>query len=256
MILYYSATGNTEWVARRLSALLVDKHICSMQELVERRYAVLREMREGEPLGILFPVHAWGVPAPVRRVIQDLPEWLVTPYIYMVCTCGDDIGYTAGEFSRLMAGRSRVCRLFCSVCMPESYVGLPGFDVDTLETEERKLAAAEVTVGEIARRVKEREEGSYVKEGAFPGWKSGFLRACFNRFLVTDRYFHVTESCVGCGKCARSCPESNIRMEEHPVWTGSGRCTTCMACYHTCPYHAIRLGWFTGNKGQYLHPDK
>lgn len=256
MILYYSATGNTEWVARWLSTLLVDGHLYSMQEYVEREGDVLKEMKADESLGILFPVHGWGVPAPVRRIIRSLPDSLATPYIYMVCTCGDDIGYTADEFSRLMAERSLVCRLSCSVCMPESYVGLPGFDVDIPEIEDRKLSEAEVTVREIAQRVKGREEGAFVNEGPFPGLKSGLLRTCFNRFLVTDRYFHVEESCVGCGKCARSCPETNIRMEERPVWTGSGRCTTCMACYHTCPYHAIRFGWFTGNKGQYLHPDK
>ena len=63
----------------------------------------------------------------------------------------------------------------------------------------------------------------------------------------------LTADCVGCERCENICPVGNIRMKDrHPVWSMDGSCITCMACYHSCPKHAIRFGKFTDNKGQYL----
>ena len=68
------------------------------------------------------------------------------------------------------------------------------------------------------------------------------------------------EKCIGCGKCVKHCPVSNMAMSDsteegnrrHPLWLHTGRCLTCMACYHYCPEHAIGFWHFTKNKGQYF----
>jgi len=32
-------------------------------------------------------------------------------------------------------------------------------------------------------------------------------------------------------------------------------CTSCLACYHVCPQHAVQYGKKTKGKGHYFNPD-
>ena len=50
----------------------------------------------------------------------------------------------------------------------------------------------------------------------------------------------ITDDCVGCTKCARSCPSEAIAYtpyERHVIDTG--KCTQCGLCIDECDYHAI-----------------
>lgn len=250
MILYFSATGNTKWVAQQLSTFLCDNRV---YDLTKALPDVLADIAADEPLGFCFPIHAWGIPAPVQQWIKQLSASISIPYLYMVCTCGDDCGTTAQQFSQLLATKGCQPQLTASVQMPNSYVNLPGFDVDSSALTARKKASAVVTVQNIAHRIAQRQKGNWVHEGSFPHLKSGPLQQFFQRYLVTDSYFHVTDTCIGCGACAAHCPVDNLRLnaDHQPDWLHTGRCLTCMACYHYCPQHAIRFGKFTDKKGQY-----
>ncbi len=88
--------------------------------------------------------------------------------------------------------------------------------------------------------------------GAFANFKTYMLGPLFRRFLLTDKPFHVDEvRCTGCRRCVKTCIVGNISFERnHPAW--HGKCTSCLACYHSCPQHAVQYGRFTQNKGQYV----
>jgi ferredoxin len=47
-------------------------------------------------------------------------------------------------------------------------------------------------------------------------------------------------ACNGCGLCERSCPRSNIRMEDGRPAYGF-RCVICLKCLYSCPVKALRL---------------
>ena len=54
--------------------------------------------------------------------------------------------------------------------------------------------------------------------------------------------FNVSNSCIGCRICERSCLASAIEMQEgHPVWVRP-RCFMCFGCLRKCPTAAIRYG--------------
>ena len=247
MIAYFSGTGNTEWVAQQLSTLVCDTDLVNMANTGHIDFCDI------QVLGILFPVHAWGVPSIVEHFIRLIPKEKAIPYLYMVCTCGDDIGETFTLFKGLVEERGQSCSLACSVQMPNTYVNLPGFDVDSISLQKEKVRQAETRLKIISERICKREKVIDVVKGGFPKLKSGFIHSLFRNFLVKDSYFHFTADCVGCERCENICPVGNIRMKDRqPVWSMDGSCITCMACYHSCPKHAIRFGKFTDNKGQYL----
>lgn len=62
---------------------------------------------------------------------------------------------------------------------------------------------------------------------------------------LIGRGFSATDACVGCGLCARNCPQGNIRMEGGKPVFGK-ECVICMACAFSCPKDAIRTGVLNG----------
>ncbi|MBO7119663.1 MAG: EFR1 family ferrodoxin [Bacteroidaceae bacterium] len=247
MIYYFSGTGNSLYVARHLADALGEK-LCPM--------ALSRPLGtdlEG-PVGLVFPVYGWGIPNVVEKFVSKQLVPLLDgkqeelPFLYAVMTCGDDMGYTDRVLEKAL-GR-QVDAAF-SVLMPDVYVCLPGFDVDSKEECREKFEKEKVAVPEIAACVKEQRRVRLLKRGPFPWTKTYILRPLFNRFLVTDKYFKVDASkCISCGRCSKMCPVGNILIENDvPRW--QSHCAGCLACYHACPYHAINFGKMTQTKGQY-----
>ena len=238
---YFSGTGNSLYVCRHLAGLLGES-VCPMTSPVPS---------DDASVGLVFPVYAWGIPNVVERFVRE--HDFSGRFLYAVMTCGDDMGYTDRVLESAL--RRRLDAAF-SVLMPDVYVCLPGFDVDSEEERSEKLRQEEVRVREIAQCVRERKNVRLLRRGAFAWTKTYIVRPLFNRFLLTDKYFHVDASmCISCQRCSRSCPVSNIRMADGtPRW--QSHCTGCLACYHVCPHHAINFGSMTQRKGQYVNNEE
>ncbi len=57
----------------------------------------------------------------------------------------------------------------------------------------------------------------------------------------------VTDKCVGCGRCAESCPKHIIDIVERKAVISRKGCISCFCCQEMCPVHAIdarRKHWF------------
>lgn len=250
MILYFSGTGNSLRVAQILAEQLHERMFC-----MERPISEMPPMERDEPLGLVFPVYAWGVPQIVEAFVgnlcaerQDVVPHADWRYVWTVMTCGDDMGYADHILQRCM-GR-RVDAAF-AVQMPNTYVCLPGFDVDAPELAARKVADTRERLPEIGRIIQHREPARQLLRGIMPWTKTYVLRPLFNRFLVTDRYFSASADCSACGRCARDCPAHAIRLAEgRPQWAHDDACTGCLRCYHQCPKRAIEWGRYTRGKGQ------
>lgn len=63
---------------------------------------------------------------------------------------------------------------------------------------------------------------------------------CAVKYLAEARP-EVTRRCVGCGKCAESCPAQIIRMENGRAAIDRKGCIRCFCCHEMCPAGAIRI---------------
>ena len=245
MICYFSGTGNTRLVAEALGAFLDDAitPITTAPPVIE-----------DVTLGLAFPIYAWGMPEIFVQWLEGVIISAQVSYIYMVCTCGDDIGCTDKTLKKsLHIHHQRSLQAAFSLRMPNTYVSLPGFDVDSEALAEQKLAAAREELKVIAEHIRLRHQLVQVVPGRFPRLKTYLLRPFFNRFLLSDKLFSATPDCIACRTCERVCPVQNITFpSSRPAW--GGRCTGCLACYHHCPKHCINYGKRTIAKGQYKAP--
>lgn len=238
MILFFSGTGNSLMVAERMATLL-DERTLNMECGTELH------LEDKESLGIVFPVYAWGLPQIVRKYLESIE--VGHRYVWILMTCGDDMGYTDCRMTQVLHRKADAA---FSVQMPNTYVCLPGFDVDTRELAHAKVEATLARLDDIAQKVNEKASCMELTRGSMPWMKTYVLGPLFNAFLVTDRYFHALPACSQCGLCARSCPTHNIKIQgDKPTWLHQD-CTGCLRCYHQCPMRAIEWGRFTAGKGQ------
>lgn len=272
MIFYFSGTGNSKWAAKTL-ALETGDTLVSIPEVINSNCSFTIE--KDEHVGFIFPIHGWRVPNIVKEfltklTIKTLGEDTshVKHYCFCLVTAGDSIGKAMERFQQQLksvtVNDALSLKAVCSLIMPESYVGLPGMDVDTKEKELEKKELASKQLKEFSNILKQRPHKdsnqiwgwNQLIRGPIPYFFSGPVGGFFERFLITDKPFHVdSRRCVKCGICANVCPVSDIKggLGFEPEWLHNGKCLTCFSCYHHCPHHAIEFGKRTQKKGQYFY---
>ena len=253
MIVFFSGTGNSHFVADRLAELLSEKCPTELRgemlyDPMKCRLSAIGEKR----IMWVFPTYSWGVPPVISRFISEVNFTGAQAVTHiMVTTCGDDIGQAASQWRKLIGRRKWISGAAYSVTMPNTYVLMSGFDVDSPELADSKLEHAPERIDEIAERIKNNIEGDLVTKGAWPRLKTSIIYPYFKKFCMSPKPFKSNGRCIGCGTCSRSCPMDNITMEEgRPKW--HDRCALCLRCYHICPCDAIEYGKATKDKGQYF----
>ena len=255
MIFYFSGCGNSKHAAETIAAGLNDKLIFIPEAAREGRFDY--ELAEGERLGFVFPIYAWAPPKLVLDFIQKLivkvPELVEGPtYVYFACTCGDECGLAEKVFSKAVEAKGWALSACFSMKMPETYIGMPGFKLDTEEKAKQKIEAANATLTRNIPRLLHKEHFAEMDKGKAAWLKTYLINGSFNKYATDDKKYLSTEECIHCGKCVEVCPLKNITLEDgRPKWNGN--CTMCMSCYHHCPVNAIQYGKGTVGKGQYYY---
>ena len=159
MIFYFTGTGNSRWVAEALGTAFDEPLVSIADALNEGKNAY--PLGEREKVFFVFPVHSWGPAVLVPRFISRL---ILSGYkgqeVYFVCTCGDDCGYTDRIMRSILARRGIAVTGGFSVQMPNNYVLMPGFDVDSKMVETEKLEKAPERVGEIVEAIRQKRNPS------------------------------------------------------------------------------------------------
>ena len=250
MLVTFSGTGNSLAVSRHLGARLGGETVMLENRMLLKPEDTVLEVTPGEPVVWICPVYSWGIPPVVERFIKKVrfKGAHQSPH-FLVVTCGDDLGYADNCWRQLIGRRGWTPRGSFSVTMPNTYVLMKGFDVDSPETESRKMQEMPARVNAIAEAITQFFSGDDVVRGSAAWIKTYVVRPLFNIFCTSPRPFHSSDACIGCGRCSRSCPMENITMEEgRPQW--HNHCALCLRCYHICPEHAVEYGKATGSKGQ------
>jgi len=246
-IFYHTGTGNSLWVARRVADELGGAELVSIAECKDEKTAVSSEI-----VGLVFPVHIWGVPTPVIRFVNTL-KGIQPGYVFAIAVHAGQVSNTLVQLKTLMAENGLNLSSGFEIAMPSNYIpwGGPGPE----EKQRKCFELAQEKIFRIAGRIKEKTDMP-VEKG--PLWQRILFTAIYNisfsHVPKMDKKFWVDDKCDACGICCKVCPAGNITMREgKPVW--NHRCEVCFACLQWCPQEAIQHGKKTPGYERYHHPE-
>ncbi len=246
MILYFSGTGNSEYVAKRIGQKTGDEVVNLFERLRKSDHS---PMESEKPWVIVCPTYAWQIPHILRDWLLETPL-SGNSMIYFVLTCGNSIA-GAGIYAKALAGKKGMTyRGTAPVVMPENYTVL--FKTPDQEEALYIIDRAEEKIDRIAELI---EKEAYLEELGGGRLQSMIMNWGLYKFMISDKQFYVEDSCTSCGQCVRNCPTENIYLDEEkrrPVWGGD--CIHCMACINRCPFRAIEYGKSTKMKERYRCP--
>ena len=246
LIYCYSGTGNSLWTARTIAGKLGDAEVVPMTGTGEGPVP-----GGADSVGLVFPVHIWGVPRRVRQFIDTLAS-AKPGYVFAVAVNAGQVSNTLVQLEKLLKARGIALAAGFSVVMPSNYIpwGGPG----TVEACAARYESAGKRIEAIADTVSERRTMP-VEKG--PLWQrivfTWAYNMSFKRVPDMDKSFWTDEKCNSCGICAKVCPAGNIALDGgRPAWLH--RCEQCLACIQWCPREAIQFGKKTPAYPRYHHP--
>ncbi|HUL31468.1 MAG TPA: EFR1 family ferrodoxin, partial [Thermodesulfobacteriota bacterium] len=181
----YTGTGNSLWIARQLALELKEATI----EFIPNLSAGLEV--EADRVGIIFPVHIWGLPGRVLRFVRHLRAKPET-YFFALAVNAHQPAATLLQLRKLMSTQGQSLALGHSFPMPSNYIpwGGPG----PIETQQRLFKEAREKVTAVAGKIL-RLEREKVERG--PLWQnivfSWIHKMSFNSVRKMDKKFWVDE---------------------------------------------------------------
>ena len=247
MVLYYSATGNTEFAAKEIARLIDDECLNLLQKIQNADYS---ELYSDKPFIICCPIYVCEIPVFAKRFLKKV-KLAGSREVYFIFTSGGYSGCASisGRFWCLKKGLKY--KGSEDIFMPRNYIASDAYPMQDAATVRSKIADAKEKLTKAAEVIK---AGGKLKarhvfffevliiEPFEPVWR---------KFVLTSKAFYTLDSCIGCGKCVKLCPFNNITLaDKKPVW--GNKCTHCMACISNCPKECIEYGKITQGKDRYL----
>ncbi len=175
MILYYTGTGNSAYVARRLAAKTGDEVLDLFEKLRTGDHTPLRSER---PWVIVTPTYAWQMPRLVRDWLRQTPLTGCRE-VYFVLTCGGSIGGAGAHLKRLCGELELNFRGCAPIVMPENYIVM--FKAPGPEEARKIVAAARDSIDAAAAAV---AEGRPFPDRGGCRLRSSLVNGTFCRFFL------------------------------------------------------------------------
>lgn len=221
-IIYFTATGNSLYVAKRLGG---------------ECYSIPKLLKEGqfefedEKIGVIFPTYNLGVPKIVEEYLNKAN--LKSKYIFGIATYGAFSGAVSTHLFEIGKRNGIEFSYINEIIMVDN--NLAAFDIRKQIEKEADKKIEE----NLAKIIKDIEIGTkYIKKHTviMSGMRLMSGKLYNNEF---DKNFSVDNNCNGCKTCEKVCPVDNIKVENKPVFNNN--CQQCLACIHNCPKKAIGI---------------
>lgn len=246
MILYFSGTGNSRYIARKIAQELSDELISLNQLIKEEKTDDL--ISTNKPFIFVCPTYAWRLPIVVTDFIKKA-KFLGNKKVYFIMTCGGDTAKSINYIKKLCEYKDWQLKGMAEIKMPENYIAL--FPTPDKETSKQIIKEADKQIYKIISDINNENEFEIITPSGLGGTiKSGITNIVFYKMIINAKGFNYTDKCIGCGKCVELCPLNNINLKnQKPDW--GNNCTHCMACICGCPTEAIEYKNNTQNKERY-----
>ena len=248
MILYFTGTGNSKFVADYLAEKLEDD-VISLNSIIKNGETLV--CKSEKPYIIIAPIYAWRLPAVVEETIKNA-QLGGCKKVYCVATMGENSGNADKYIKKIISDKGMNFTGFIGVAMQNNYLFMEKMPKAKEAGKALKLVIPKLD--RIAAAIKSGESLKKDDKTPMAAFMSSAVNAGFNRFMVKKQELAADKDCISCGRCEKLCPVNNIKMEKgKPKFLGN--CCGCLACLHHCPKQAINVKNQTQDKGRYVCPE-
>lgn len=246
MVLYYSATGNTEFIAKQIADRLDDQCV----NLLERiRTGDMTPIRSRKPFVICSPIYVCEMPKFLAEYLEQV-KLTGNRKVYFVFTSGGYSGIGGALAKRLVKKKEKVYMGHAEFKMPRNYLLSERYPMLSAEENKARIQSSYERIPDVVERIRNRRRLRAKHIFLLELLVTLPFHPVWTKYMHTARPFHATNKCVGCGKCERMCPLNNIVMlYNKPAWKQN--CAHCMACIENCPVDAIEYGERTQGMERY-----
>lgn len=262
LILYFSGTGNTEFVAQ-----YIKEHLDSNEDEIDL-FPLERFKKENilkyDILVFGFPVYACDLPLFIQEYLKDLSA-TKTKTAFLFCTKGfasgaaikntienfNNIGYAVmGHADINMPGSDGLAFLKKDSSAVQKMINK---DFSKIEEADKLINRIKQVISSLVEHKETTQFCEHTKSNAFKSFLSWTLKKAFQAFETgLKKKFWANENCVKCLKCQKICPSKNITVSEKVNF--GNNCYLCMRCVHQCPTEAIQVGKKTVGKFRWKGP--
>ncbi|MBQ7631169.1 MAG: EFR1 family ferrodoxin [Paludibacteraceae bacterium] len=252
MILYFSGTGNSLAIARKI-AEAIGEQVLSLYD------AVKTDLSNEQRIGLVFPTYNLDAPIAVTQLIPRI-RFPKNAYTFVIITCGAQTNNAVWTVRRLLKQQEVTVNYCHKIRVPDSSAMAFGRNPNDQAWKFDKFAPRLQT---IIADLKAQKKGLHFAGFDPLGWLMS--RPALQRKLAQMTTPSVNpDKCIGCGICSKVCPQKNIVLSELDEPTAKANaianigphCTWCLSCVHFCPQQAMEVNGKSVSKPyQYHHPD-
>jgi flavodoxin/NAD-dependent dihydropyrimidine dehydrogenase PreA subunit len=262
LILYFSGTGNTEFVSRYIkNHLSAEKHDITLSPIESFKK---ENISQYDTLFFGFPVYACGMPKFIEEYVKDIPI-TTTRTVFIFCTKAFYSGVAVEQALKKFQQKGYTLLAYADVKMPGSdglafqkkdskmVAKIGNIDFSKLEEVDKMIDKSRSFIEDYEKN-KVKENGINKKPTIGNLIASKFLGAGFQvGEKIMAKKFWANEHCIRCLKCEKICPSKNIKVTDDGV-SFQDNCYLCMRCLHQCPKEAIQIGKGTIGKFRWKGP--
>lgn len=189
MILCFSGTGNSRYIAKKIAAELEDEIVDVNAKIKAADYS---PVKTGENVIVVTPTYAWRIPRIVSDWLSKM-KLLSAKRIWFVMNCGSEIG-NASKYNSSLAERKHLCYMGTSqILMPENYIAM--FDAPQAEEARKIVKNAEPTIVDTIACIKAEQPFPVPRNNLYDRFMSGPVNPIFYQFFVKATAFQTDDTC-------------------------------------------------------------
>jgi ferredoxin len=246
-VFYFSGTGNSFYVAKKIAAANPQSEIISIPSFLKED----KKRLENDEIVIVSPLYFYGIAPVVLRFLEEL-EFENIQYFSAIFTAEFPNGLAINELKKICRQKGMPLHSCAYIKMPTNYVIKSKMPVPA--SVEPALTRADQKIEKLAGIIKNR--GTYLERDlriyAFITGAEKYHRQWQLDFPQFDSKFLCTAACTACKLCEKNCPVGNITVTQQAHW--EGHCAACLRCINICPQKAIQYARATEDKGRYFNP--
>lgn len=243
MILYFSGTGNSAFVAEVISKKIEDDIISLNKRIKQTDYSPIKTEK---PIVIVTPTYAGRIPRVVNDFIKKV-DFIGNKSVYFISTCAVTPYQSEKCIKKLCSQKELFLKGFQSIIMPQNYIVM--YDIKSKHENDKIIHSSIPKIQQLAEVILNNKD--FPKEAGGNGAMTYVLNPLMYSTMIKSKKFFATSNCNGCGKCVEVCPLNNVTLfNGKPKWDKN--CTHCMACINSCPQKSIEYGKSTKGKNRYL----